>query len=167
MATAAHAHMKQYNSAPMTVETSYGPKHFHRWPKPPLLLATVSLNFNLHRHSREAKFRHANRRPKRAMVRTALLHHLDKVVQVTQDVGLVASDGVDVFPTTQPGGLKYALDVVKGVVDLALPVFGVQVAVVVPAALTGALDDVAEDDALRVVVHVALYLSGALFVDVC
>jgi hypothetical protein len=62
--------------------------------------------------------------------------------------------------------LKNPVNVVESVLDLLLPVVLVEVSVIVPATLTRQLCDIADDDYLRVVTEVAVFLTRSLLVDV-
>lgn len=73
---------------------------------------------------------------------------------------------VDVLPAPEPRRLEDAVDVVKGEVDLAADVVGVDLAADCPPSLAGALDRVAEDDGLGEVADVAELLACASVVEV-
>ena len=80
---------------------------------------------------------------------------------------MVASDRVDVSPTSGASVLEVLLDVLEGKIDLALEIFLVDVALAVPAALAGALDGVADADGLGVGVFFVVGLADAFVVVVC
>ncbi len=80
------------------------------------------------------------------MTGNPLLQLLDQVVEVICNVGLVAAYAVDVFPAAQSRRLENPVDVLERLVDLTLPVVGVEIAL--PSTLAGTLHSVAKDDAL-------------------
>ena len=72
-----------------------------------------------------------------------------------------------ILPPSQTGSLQQPVDVLKRLVDLLLPLDTGKIALLVAAALAGALHDIAgEKDGLRVVAQVAPRLASAGTVDV-
>lgn len=71
-----------------------------------------------------------------------------------------------ILPTAEPGSSKDSVNVFESVLDLLLPIVLVEIAIVVPASLTRQFCDVADDDCLRVVAEIAVFLSRSLLVDV-
>jgi len=79
---------------------------------------------------------------------------------------MVRTDRIDVLPAPEPRCLQDAVDVVKGEVDLAADVVGVDLAADGPPALPGAFNSVAQDDGLGEMADVAKLLSCPWVVDV-
>lgn len=71
-----------------------------------------------------------------------------------------------ILPTPEASGLQDPFHVVECVLNLLFPVILVEIAVVVPAALTGELGCVAYDDCLGVVEGVAEVLAGTWSVEI-
>lgn len=100
------------------------------------------------------------------MAGDALPQHLDHFLEGRVDVHVVAADAVHVLPPAQPDRPEHPVHVLEGQLHLAGDVVGVESAGVVPAALPGAFDDVAQHDGLRVVAEIAVLLACAFFVVV-
>lgn len=71
-----------------------------------------------------------------------------------------------ILPTPEASGLQDPFHVVECVLNLLFPVILVEIAVLVPAALTGELGCVAYDDCLGVMEGVAQVLASAWSVEV-
>ena len=71
-----------------------------------------------------------------------------------------------ILPTTETSSSKNPVNVPESVLDLLLPVILIEIAIVVPPALTRELCDVADNDCLSVVAEIAVFLSCSLLIDV-
>ena len=131
------------------------------------LLRNIGLHLNLNNHTRNTQLSNTNTSPRRLMIRHPLTESLNHQVERARERNVIAPDRVDVSPTSCASVLKVLLDVLEGKIDLASKIFLVDVALVVPAALAGALDGVADADGLGVGVFFVVGLADAFVVVVC
>lgn len=132
-----------------------------------LFLSYICLDLNLDLHLRKGQSRNRNCGPDGSVTRNPLLQHFHRLVVRKANVdNVVASDTVNVLPSSQASSLKHPVDILKGELHLAWNIVGIKSAGLVPTTLAGAFDNVSENDSLGVVAQVAMLLAGAFFVEV-